>query len=182
MNHFHNISFVVVYTKMGVVLSLPWVLLGVFVGSSTGEDEDTSMNKTDSHSGYYNGTYLSKYGTRFNQSLTNSSSWENDDTSNGSNNAWIAAPVIGGVLLCCIIVCCIIGICLLSREKNRSTTAFQMQTQHHQPDQQIADTVNSSVAAPEKAHLRVEDVETLVGEEEFQNCVASDIESAKTKC
>ena len=170
-------SFVVVYTKMGVVLSLPLALLGVLGGSRTGEDEDTSMNKTDSQPGYYNGNYLSKYGTRLNQSLTNSSSWGNEDASNGSNNAWIAAPVIGGVFLCCVIGCCTVGIC-----KSPGTTASQMHPRHHQPDQQIVDTVDSNVTPPEKAYLRVEDVETLVGEEEFQNCVASDIESAKTKC
>ncbi|KAI5950223.1 hypothetical protein KGF57_004390 [Candida theae] len=169
-----------------LLLAIPLVLLLDGAGSEQSASGETEIEPRNS--GVLDSTI---YGAHFNQSshLKNSMATEK----NTPNGLWIW--ILVGTLFVVLVVFGGIGLCVAcmpvdtgSRSRKQKQKQHQCQcqcqcqcqSQHQNQNQQSPvqpyDSVEPDLEFPKKAYTKVEDLETLVGEEELGNPRKSDLD------
>lgn len=178
---------------MGLVLSIPFVLLARLSNSDDDENESTTRNDTSFIFSSRSGAATSNYGTGPSKSLlleTNSTALKNGTlTDSPLNELESLASVVVPIILVSIGLICLYLVYIrifesspkkLSQQQQYLVDRNRVQTSGYNYEEATFIEA-STLPPPEKAYLKMEDVETLVGEEEFEYDVVDDLESVKTK-
>ncbi|KAI5963432.1 hypothetical protein CANMA_003599 [Candida margitis] len=192
---------------MGLVLSIPFAVFAFGGSDSDGREEGHSARKNTRSKAKYRsrhnrGSPTSTYVAGpteslflntgiHNQTLFGNNTLPDTEPKDSVNLGFILGPVFGVLFL--ILIIAIFWCHKLVKKQQRQATAAPAAGQNQDPPpylQRNPQDVNSfepptsKLPLPEKAHLKVEDVETLVEGEydkEFEYHEVSDLESARTK-
>ncbi|CAL1200478.1 hypothetical protein FOB58_005715 [Candida parapsilosis] len=163
---------------MGAVWSIPVVIWLGLCGSGNEEGQHGSANETASTSYLGSGSSSS-----LNNTLHLINSPAPSDTPTEDNN-WPLIGILTGLAGAFAIVGLIGGYIEYRdrKEKRRKVSRAHTQSQNMQDNSSNEDSAAvDSLRPPEKAHLKLEDTETLVGEEDFEYHALSGVEFAGTK-